>query len=126
MKAKVVLPPHGVFQGDGVYSRKRWRVVQHLANSFWSRWRKEYLQVLQNRQKWTEEQRSLQVNDVVLLKEDGVSRNQWPLARVMETFKGEDGLVRSVSLFAKGSTFKRPVHETVPLVPNDKTSSHGT
>ena len=54
MKTKVVSPPSGVFQNEGMYARKRWRVVQNLANAFWSRWRKEYLQLLQQRQKWSE------------------------------------------------------------------------
>jgi hypothetical protein len=119
MKTKVVPPPPGVFQGEEVYSRKRWRVVQHLANSFWSRWRKEYLHLLQVRHKWTQAKRNLQVNDIVLMKEEGTSRGQWPMARVLETFVSKDGLVRSVSLYAKGSTFKRPVHKTVLLVAND-------
>ena len=53
MKTKVVLPPPGVFQSADKYCRKRWRRVQHLANEFWIRWKKEYLLSLQQRQKWT-------------------------------------------------------------------------
>ena len=120
MKTKVASPPPGVFQAEGVYSRKRWRVVQHLAEAFWSRWRKEYLQLLQNRNKWTGEKRNLQVDDIVLLKDDAVKRGQWPMARVTETHESNDGLVRSVSVFAKGSTFKRPVHKTILLVARDE------
>ena len=52
-KSKVVLPPTGVFQRADLYLRKRWRRVQHLANEFWTRWIKEYLQSLQEPQKWT-------------------------------------------------------------------------
>ena len=37
-KSQVVLPPPGVFQRADLYSRKRWRWVQHLANEFWQRW----------------------------------------------------------------------------------------
>ena len=65
-------------------------------------------------------QRNLQVDDMVLMKDDGVPRGQWPMARVVETHPSKDGLVRSVSLFAKGSTFKRPVHKTVLLVARDE------
>ena len=36
-KSHVVLPPPGVFQRTDIYSRKRWRHVQHLANEFWDR-----------------------------------------------------------------------------------------
>lgn len=40
MKSKVVLQPPCVFQRADVYSRKRWRRVQHLAGQFWDRWKK--------------------------------------------------------------------------------------
>ena len=34
------------------YARKWWRRVQCLANKFWLRWRHEFLQSLQSRNKW--------------------------------------------------------------------------
>ena len=52
MKSKVVSPPPGEFSKPDIYSRKRWRRIQHIANEFWSLWKKEYLQSLQERQKW--------------------------------------------------------------------------
>ena len=116
MKSKLVSPPPGVFQKSDVYCRKRWRVTQHLANSFWSRWRKEYLQLLQPRQKWTEEKKNLQIDDVVLIKEEGSGRGHWPMARVTEVHRSDDGMVRSVSLQVKKSVLKRPVHKTILLV----------
>ena len=121
MKTRVAPPPPGVFQHEGVYSRKRWRVVQHLANSFWSRWRKEYLQLQQSRQKWTETRRNLKVNDIVLIKDESAPRGQWPMGRVTETHQSSDGLVRSESLFSKGTVCKRPIHKTVLLVAHDET-----
>ena len=59
LKSSVVVPPPGSFQREDVYSRKRWRRVQYLANVFWSRWRKEYLHQLQQRQKWLRPKRNL-------------------------------------------------------------------
>ena len=52
MKSKLILPPPGQFQRSDLYCRKRWRRIQYLANEFWSRWRREYLQNLQVRSKW--------------------------------------------------------------------------
>ena len=51
METKVILPPPGTFQAADQYSRKRWQQVQHLTNEFWTRWRKEFLHSLQERQK---------------------------------------------------------------------------
>ena len=73
MKSRLVSPPPGVFQEADVYGRKRWRISQHLANSFWARWPKEYLQLQQSRQKWTGEKRNARIGDVVLLKEEGAT-----------------------------------------------------
>ena len=52
MKSKVVMPPPGKFSKPDLYCRKRWRRIQHVINEFWSRWRKEFLQSLQERKKW--------------------------------------------------------------------------
>ena len=51
MKTKVVMPPPGEFVRADEFSRRRWRRVQHIANEFWQRWRKEFLSALQFRQK---------------------------------------------------------------------------
>ena len=37
MKLKVVSPPPGKFLKPDVYSKRRWRRIQHIANEFWSR-----------------------------------------------------------------------------------------
>ena len=51
MKLKVLLSSSGVLDRAELYSRKRWRRMQYLCNEFWVRWRKEYLLILQPRQK---------------------------------------------------------------------------
>ncbi|XP_059812885.1 GRB10-interacting GYF protein 2-like [Hypanus sabinus] len=55
-------PPPGDFSDKDLYT-KQWRQVQALANQFWPRWRQKYLPLLQQRQKWTEPHRNLQVGD---------------------------------------------------------------
>ena len=79
MKSKVILPPPGQFQRPDLYCRKRWRRVQYLANEFWSRWRKEYLQNLQVRSKWQGLKRNARVGDIVLIRDENLPRNQWHL-----------------------------------------------
>ena len=54
-----------------------------------------FLLALQERQKWNVPRRNLQPGDVVLLN-DSTARNQWRSARVKETYKDEDELVRRV------------------------------
>jgi hypothetical protein len=118
-KTKVVLPPPGEFQKADIYCRKRWRHVQHLANEFWYKWKKEYISSLQLRHKWQKKQPNFEMNDVVLVKDEDLPRNQWPLARVIDVFPDQgDKLVRHVKLFipTAKSELKRPIHKLVLLV----------
>ena len=116
MKSRVVSPPPGVFQKADMYCRKRWRISQHMANALWNRWRTEYLQLLQGRQKWTKEKRNFTVGDIVLLKEDVSARNQWPMGRVTEVHPSKDRIIRTVSVYFGNTTLKRPIHKIVLLV----------
>ena len=56
-KSKIVLPPPGKYQRADLYCTRRWRQVQHLTNEFWKRWKNEFLQNLQPRQREAKLQR---------------------------------------------------------------------
>lgn len=118
LKTKVVMPPPGVFQKEHIYCRRRWKAVQYLANEFWRRWQKEYLLILQGRQKWMEKTRNFEVGDIVLIKEENLSRNQWKLGKVTETFPSKDGLIRTVNvrLSPCKTSLQRPITKLVLLI----------
>ncbi|XP_043191823.1 uncharacterized protein LOC122365016 [Amphibalanus amphitrite] len=105
-----------LFATADVYARQRWRRVQHLANVFWNRWRKEVVLAAQERRKWTKTTENVEVGDVVLVMDDERPRSQWPLARVVNTYPGSDGLVRKVRVLMNGSEHRRPVHRLVTLL----------
>ena len=63
------LPP-GVFERSQLYSRRRWLQVQYLANVFWYRWKREYLPLLQERQKWLRPRRNFSVGDTVIIADE--------------------------------------------------------
>ncbi|XP_037631889.1 uncharacterized protein LOC119491753 [Sebastes umbrosus] len=69
LKRQPVLPP-GVFQKEDLYVKRRWKQVQYLSDIFWKRWTKEYLPLLQERQKWLVPRRNLKPGDVVLIVDD--------------------------------------------------------
>ena len=74
----MVLPPPGNFQRADVYLRKRWRQVQYLTDTFWRRWKKEFLVNLQERNKWPQVKHNSAVGDVVLIQDDNAPRiDQW-------------------------------------------------
>ena len=101
--------------------RSQWKLVQGLADEFWSRWTKEYISTLQVRRKWTQKETSLNVGDIVLLREKEAHRSVWPMAVVTKLFpSSHDSLVRKVEIRLtrenKTCTLVRPVVELVPLV----------
>ena len=121
MKTRPLGPPPGNFVPPDVYARHRWRRVQYLADQFWIRWRREYLQSMQTRTKWEEPKRNLRTGDVVLVKEEGAFRNDWPIGRVSEAIESDDGQVRKAQVeTVRGGakkTFLRPIKELVLFVP---------
>eukprot|EP00112_Aurelia_sp_Birch-Aquarium-sp1_P002491 Seg1276.8 transcript_id=Seg1276.8/GoldUCD/mRNA.D3Y31 product="hypothetical protein" protein_id=Seg1276.8/GoldUCD/D3Y31 len=96
MKTKVILPPSGNFSRVDIYSRKYWRRFQHLANEFWRRWDKEYLQNQQMRTKWYNQRDNFKVGHIVLIVQENVSRNEWKRGRILDVREDSKGLVRSV------------------------------
>ncbi|KAK7890880.1 hypothetical protein WMY93_022843 [Mugilogobius chulae] len=69
---------------DDQYGKRRWKQVQYLANLFWKRWVREYLPLLQERQKWNEKKRNLSVGDIVAIMDPSAPRGSWPLGKVLE------------------------------------------
>ena len=107
---------------------KRWNQCQAVVQHFWARWSREYLHTLQTRTKWQKIKPNLKTGDVVIYKPKDNFACRWPLARVIDTYPGEDGLVRAVLIQpVTGETRKRPVtklslvyrdeeHQTTPTV----------
>ena len=58
-------PPITDVQEQEINSRKKYRQTLALANTFWERWRREYLLNLIVRPKWTTESRNLEEGDFV-------------------------------------------------------------
>ena len=120
MKSKVVMPHPGSFWTPDLYSRRRWRKIQHIANKFWSRWRKEFLTSLQARSKWSKSRRNVTVGDIVLLKTEFDDTNYWPMARVISCETDNNGMVQALKLrVGKFQIFRRPIYKTVLLMKNE-------
>ena len=96
------------------------------------------MQSLQLRQKWIPVQRNLQVDDIVIIKDESLPRNRWKLGRVDETYPNNDGLIRKVrvviatdSLDDSGRPTKpvvhleRPVQKVILLLPRDRVADQG-
>ncbi|XP_055641202.1 uncharacterized protein LOC129778361 isoform X1 [Toxorhynchites rutilus septentrionalis] len=88
--------------------RDTYKRSQYLANRMWERWSKEYLPTINRRTKWFEEQKPLQVNDLVFIV-DGKTRKSWIRGIVEELHPGSDGRVRQALVRTARGVYRRPV-----------------
>ena len=102
------LPP-GLFTPRHITNKKTWKQAQLLAQHFWNRYLREYLPTLTKRTKWTKPIDNLETGDLVWILEDLTPRGLWPLGRVLRTFPGSDGVVRSCELKTSRGIIQRPV-----------------
>ncbi|KAG1936405.1 hypothetical protein F2P79_018737 [Pimephales promelas] len=108
LKIMPSLPP-GQFKKEDIYARRRWKQVQYISDLFWKRWIKEYLPLLQERQKWSGIKRNFQTGDIVLIVDDSAPRNSWLTGRIVQTLPDRRGLVRQVRIRTKTSYLDRPI-----------------
>ena len=94
--------------------RKSYRYGQRLMDLFWDRCIKEYLPILQLKNKWTEPGTNVAVNDLVLLVDEFSLRKRWPLGRVAETLPGLHGAVRRLKVRTSKSTLVRNIRKLCP------------
>ncbi|XP_056001792.1 uncharacterized protein LOC130048767 [Ostrea edulis] len=99
--------------------KDQWRCVQ-LSNCFWKRWKMEYLSSLQQRMKWQQDERNLQVGDIVLLRDKTLHHNDWPMGIIENTYPSVDSRVCKVDICfgSDRKIFKRPATEVVLLISN--------
>ncbi len=115
LKSKPLMTP-GLFNERDLYIRKRWRQVQYLSGLFWKRWVREYLPLLQERQKWVRPRRSFTVGDIVVVMDPVAPRGSWLLGRIIKTYPDKGGFVRSVQLKTKTGQLDRPVSKICLLL----------
>lgn len=64
----LLLRPNPSYQpitlGETISYNKRWKQAQYLTSIFWKRWTREYLPLLQERQKWLRPRRNLSPGDL--------------------------------------------------------------
>ena len=101
----------------------QWKLVQIMADQFWTRWQRQYLQTLQLRRKWQQTQIDIKEGDIVILKDNEQHRNFWPLAIVEHVFPSKDSHVRKVLLRTikdgQPRVYVRPITQTILLSHNE-------
>ena len=55
----------------------------------------------------------------MLMVDENEPRCHWAIGRIEEVYRGKDGLVRSVSLKAKGKSYKRPITKLIMILESE-------
>ena len=104
------LSPGSFAHPDGL--RASWKASQLFADEFWRRWLREYVPILNIRQKWLVPARNFRVGDLVLLVDDQSERNKWPKAIITEVLPDRENVVRRVRIrTASGQNLMRDVRK---------------
>ena len=106
-------------------SRKRWKQVQTISNSFWRRWKREYLPILTTRRSWNDKFVNHNVGDLVLLSDKDSPRGKWPLARITKVMPGVDGIVRVAEVQTKEGRYVRPTARLYKLEESEVPQGEG-
>lgn len=93
----------------------RYSLMNSLVQSFWKRFRAEYLHNLQTREKWNTTCNPVSVGTIVLLNVENAPPLQWPLGIITKIYPGKDGVIRVAQVKTKAGTYDRPVVKLCPL-----------
>ncbi|GFU18969.1 integrase catalytic domain-containing protein [Trichonephila clavipes] len=70
----------------------RWQYTTKCVQTIWKRWKNDYLNHLQQRNKWQFEKINVAVGCLELLKENDLPPCKWAMAKILEVIYGTDGL----------------------------------
>ena len=71
---------------------------------------------MQRRNKWGDKTENLAKGDIIILKDIDLFQRSWPMGRIVEVYRGSDGLVKSVDVVIKGKIFRQPITKLVRLL----------
>ncbi|CAG9137506.1 unnamed protein product [Plutella xylostella] len=101
--------PAAEVHDDNLSLLHRHSLLDKLVQSFWRRWRVEYLHGLQTRQKWNVPSSAIIPGTVVVIIDDNAPPLSWPLAIVDKVHPSRDGVTRVVTVRTARGTYARPV-----------------
>lgn len=98
--------------------RDRFQRLEQIRQHFWKRWSREYIAELQQRTKWRVKGKDLQLDDLVLIK-DETPPLYWRLGRVNKLFPGPDGVPRVADVATAHGTIRRALNRLC-LLPTER------
>ncbi|XP_023293941.2 uncharacterized protein LOC111677110 [Lucilia cuprina] len=73
----LLAPPDPKIENQPISIVNRWQRLRAIQQQFCQRWKTEYLKELHKRNKWKIPQRNISLGDMVAIKDDNISVNEW-------------------------------------------------
>lgn len=98
-----------------------WGQEQKISQTFWRRWKDDYLLTLQKRYKWYKVRENIKPGDLVIVFDENRPPTVWPLGRVEQVHPGKDGFVRNVTVKTAAGIKLRPIQKlcVLPIAQSD-------
>ncbi|GFW39155.1 integrase catalytic domain-containing protein [Trichonephila clavipes] len=93
----------------------RWQKLTKIVQHIWTKWSRDYLNNLQQRNKWQFHKDNVKLNTMVLIKDDNLPVNKWSLGRITKLVPGTDGKVRAVEIKTNKGNIKRSIGKVCVL-----------
>lgn len=104
------------YEHHSVSHLTRFQRIEQLRQHFWTRWSKEYISELQQRSKWHDTHATINLNTLVVIKEDGLPPLKWKLGRVIAIYPGPDGISRVADIKTANGVVRRSSSKICPLL----------
>nr|XP_049698106.1 uncharacterized protein LOC126054983 [Helicoverpa armigera] len=102
-------------EADSSSLLQRHTLLDKLVQSFWRRWRSEYLHQLQARSKWNSPASPIQEGTLVIIINENSAPLSWPLGIIEKLHTSKDGTTRVVTVKTAKGSYVRPVVRLCPL-----------
>ncbi|XP_075156162.1 uncharacterized protein LOC142229484 [Haematobia irritans] len=110
----LLAPPEPSYDTHPESVVNRWQRVKVLQQHFCQRWKTEYLRELHKRNKWKNPEKDIEIDSVVVIRDENLPPNEWRIGRVVKLYPGKDKRVRVVDVYTAKGVITRPIVKLLP------------
>ncbi|KAG5877849.1 hypothetical protein JTB14_007245 [Gonioctena quinquepunctata] len=105
------------YTSEALTRLSRFELTQRIQTDFWKRFKREYLQTLQQRGKWFDPAIPPELGSLVLINDGNVPPCEWKMGRILALYPGDDNVARVATVKTSSGELKRPLVKLCPLPP---------
>ena len=114
---QLLLLPEESLDEDVPEMKRRQRYINKCKDAAWTRWTKEYLKALRQRQNILHQAKEMQISlgAIILIKGDEKCKGKWKVGTVDKLYRGKDGVIRAMGLRTSKPYVEHPTQCLYPF-----------